>query len=65
MKTTLIERMTKAKAPATWIREVAALEQKIIDAKDKANEYLILVDALATQLEREREELDEFERNRD
>jgi hypothetical protein len=63
-KTPLIERMEKAGAPKTWILEVLKFARELKEAKDKANEYLGVIDELARQVIKHcpecREEMEEW-----
>ena len=56
MKTSLIERMKKAKAPKTWIREVQTKDNRIEQLLELKEEYLNVIDLLA----REKEQLEDM-----
>ena len=63
-KTSLISRMDKAGAPKTWIQEVQTLNRRLETLTQLKDEYGVIIDSLARQLEREEEEFAEFERDR-
>ncbi len=54
MKTPLIERMEKAKAPKAWIREVQTKDNRIKQLLELKETYLNIIDRLA----REKEQLE-------
>ena len=54
MKTHLIVRMEKAKAPKTWIKEVQIKDNRIEQLLELKEEYLNVIDLLA----REKEQLE-------
>ena len=51
MKTPLIERMEKSKAPKTWIAEVAKLKRLLEDRELEVEEYGSIIGTLAPQKE--------------
>ncbi len=51
MKTPLIERMEKRKAPKSWIAEVAKLQRTINEKDVKIEEYSNIIDVLAVEKE--------------
>ena len=56
MKTPLIERMEKAKAPKTWIREIKTKDNRIERLLETKETYLNIIDRLA----REKEQLAKY-----
>ena len=50
-KKTLIERMEKAKAPKSWIREVKTKDNRIKRLLEIKETYLNIIDRLARQVE--------------
>lgn len=63
-KTPLIQRMEKAGAPKTWISEVRKIQAALAKCEQSRTEYIDIIDVLAQQLEREEEEIAEFERRK-
>ena len=54
-KTPLVERMEKANAPKTWIREVKTKDDRIERLAQLKETYLSIIDRLASEVDDETE----------